>query len=175
MLRPVKKKGWSNAARTGVVAGAVAVLTLGGVAIKKNIDFNRQVAQVKVELVQSKMPVRDVGLWSKIATIYGWHPSAIGASQKIAFIEQVSKRAGVSPANVLLTLELNGLGKRTAWVNRLATLKKNPIANKNTIAQAERVLKVYDALFENTGLAKQIETDVYKTRGSLRKIKPLAE
>ncbi len=175
MLRPVKKKGMSNAARAVVVAGAVAALAVGGVAIKKNIDFNRQVTQVKVELVQSKLPVRDVGLWSKISTIYGWHPSALGGSQKIAFIEQVSKRTGVSPANVLYTLELNGLGKRTAWVNRLANLENNPIANKNAIAQAERVLKVYDALLENSDLAKQIEADVYKTRGSLRKIKPLAE
>ncbi len=198
-----KKRSW----RRKVVVGALALGTaFGGGYLISSHKRHRAAQELRaVEALRDALGglklVRSPSKWASICRIYNWEPKTPEGAARINLIESVSKRTGVSPARVLLTIETNSVDVHAvrSWQSRLRSLESQLSAAQrvyNTskggaewrrarssvktlpgkIAQAERVIAVINTLLaEDMVLANAIARETRGVAGSKAAVERLAE
>lgn len=159
----------------GVAIGLGAATFFGGHKILKN-RVEHRASLVNIERIISNNPsINNPKLMSKIVNIYGWNPSTSNGLARINFVNEVSKRAGISPAKVMFTIEKNSFDKHhfLALKNRLNHLKG---VDSNYAERVNRIISVLNVCLKvDPKLSIELANEIKSKRGSVNKIKKLVE
>lgn len=173
-----KVGGFASKARAISLGFAVGAAGLFGAKAvqQRRVKIESQRAGIE-QVIRVENVVRNPRVWSKISRIYKWDPKTSHGLARINFIEELSKRTGVTPKNILLTLEQNTFSKREdvhqrIWEIRNSMKKGSPteLARKNRVIS---VLLESLKIAETNSIVGQVEKEMRNTRGSLRAIKEL--
>ncbi len=157
-------------ASIGIAVGASAIF--GGKAVLKNrAEIENQRVGIEQVIKQEKL-VKDPKQWSRISMIYNWNPLTAEGIAKISFVEKISEKTGVSPKDVLITLEQNRFSKTEAE-QRIWEIR-NSMRNDSNVERArkERIIKIIQ-LASRESIAEVVERDLKSSSGSLHKLKKL--
>ena len=164
----------------GVVIGLLAAGALGGGRFLKNRNVRMEQQRHSYEhFVGQEKLARNPRIMSKICMIYHWSPVTPEGLKRISFVDEISRRTGLSEKKVMATIEVNPLTPQRIEALRTKLKSLEGYGSRKMpqeIARVKRVILIVDAAVRiDGGFAELFGAEVMNGSGTKGKISRLNE